>query len=100
MSGLRVGKNWKWVAGAVAGILLLNPILNIIGAIGGAIALIRTAVDIFSWARNKMFPKTPLILRNHLLQVPDQEPYVVDSVVDQDLDLLVDIDYQEEQDFC
>ena len=53
-----VGKNWQWVAGAVAGILLLNPILNIIGAIGGAIALIRTAIYIFSWARKKMFPKT------------------------------------------
>ena len=50
-----VAKNWKWVAGAIVGVLALQPILNIVGAIGGAIAIIRTALDVFGWARKKLF---------------------------------------------
>ena len=50
-----VAKNWKWVAAAIVGVLALQPILNIVGAIGGAIVTIRTALDIFGWARKKLF---------------------------------------------
>ena len=50
-----VAKNWKWVAGAIVGVLALQPILSTVGAIGGAIAIIRSAIDVFGWARKKLF---------------------------------------------
>ena len=50
-----VAKNWKWVAAAIVGVLALQPLLNIVGAIGGAIVTIRAALDIFGWARKKLF---------------------------------------------
>ena len=50
-----VAKNWKWVAAAIVGVLALQPLLNIVGAIGGAIVTIRAALDIFGWARRRLF---------------------------------------------
>ena len=54
-----VAKNWKWVAGITAGVLLLQPILNIVGAIGGAIAIIKGGFDIFNFIRRRLFGGTP-----------------------------------------
>ena len=56
-----VADNWQWVAGITAGVLLLEPILSLVGAIGGAIAIIRSGFDIFTFIRNRLFggAKTP-----------------------------------------
>ncbi len=50
-----VAKNWKWIAGITAGILLLQPILSIVGAIGGAIVTIKAGLDIFNFIRRRLF---------------------------------------------
>ena len=50
-----VADNWQWVAGITAGVLLLQPILNIVGAIGGAIAIIKGGFDIFNLIRRRLF---------------------------------------------
>jgi hypothetical protein len=59
-----VAKNWKWIAGITAGILLLQPILSIVGAIGGAIVTIKAGLDIFNFIRRRLFggggkPRSP-----------------------------------------
>ena len=50
-----VADNWEWVAGITAGVLLLQPILNIVGAIGGAITIIKAGFDIFTFIRKRLF---------------------------------------------
>ena len=50
-----VADNWEWVAGITAGVLLLQPILNIVGAIGGAITIIKAGLDIFTFIRKRLF---------------------------------------------
>ena len=56
-----VADNWQWVAGITAGVLLLQPILNIVGAIGGAIVTIKAGLDLFNLIRRRLFggAKTP-----------------------------------------
>ena len=54
-----VGKNWKWIAATAVGLLVVKELGPIIGMIGGAIGILKTAFDLFNWARKKMFPKTP-----------------------------------------
>ena len=54
-----VGKNWKWIAATAVGLLVVKELGPIIGMIGGAIGILKTAFDLFGWARKKMFPKTP-----------------------------------------
>ena len=50
-----VADNWQWVAGITAGVLLLEPILSLVGAIGGAITIIRSGFDIFNLIRKRLF---------------------------------------------
>jgi len=54
-----VAKNWKWIGAGVLGFLALKPIFGILGAIGGIIALFRTAADVFRFARRIVFGKPP-----------------------------------------
>lgn len=54
-----VGKNWKWIAATAVGLLVVKELGPIIGMIGGAIGILKTAFDLFNWARKKIFPKTP-----------------------------------------
>ena len=50
-----VADNWQWVAGITAGVLLLQPILNIVSAIGGAIVTIKAGLDLFNLIRRRLF---------------------------------------------
>tara|TARA_B100002019_G_scaffold270319_1_gene263819 strand:+ start:397 stop:2058 length:1662 start_codon:yes stop_codon:yes gene_type:complete len=56
-----VADNWQWVAGITAGVLLLEPILSLVGAIGGAIVTIKSGFDLFNLIRKRLFggAKTP-----------------------------------------
>ena len=92
-----VAKNWKWIAGITAGILLLQPILSIVGAIGGAIVTIKAGLDIFNFIRRRLFGGGGKTIdhRHQLLEEQNHQLEILEGLEDkvEDSETLIDIDH-------